>query len=72
MIGIDYFYKNMNCNLIIKGKYVLTMNEKMDVFNDGIVVVDNDRIIEIGTKEILKNIRVRKLLMPETVLLCLD
>jgi len=44
----------MNCSLIIKAKYVLTMNEKMDVFNDGIVVVDNDRIIEIGTKEILK------------------
>ena len=52
----------MNCNLIIKGKYVLTMNEKMDVFNDGIVAIDDDKIITIGTKEILKKYKSKKII----------
>ena len=38
----------MNCDLIIKGKYVLPMNEKMSVIEDGAVVVVDNIIKEVG------------------------
>ncbi|MCK5320207.1 amidohydrolase [Candidatus Parcubacteria bacterium] len=51
-----------NCSLIIKGKYVLTMDNQMSIFNDGVVAVDNDRIIAIGGKEILKKYKSEKII----------
>ena len=51
-----------NCSLIVKGKYVLTMDSKMSVFDDGIVVVDNDKIIAIGKKEIFKKYKSEKII----------
>jgi 5-methylthioadenosine/S-adenosylhomocysteine deaminase len=34
--------------LLVKGKYILTMDEKGSVVTDGAVVVENDKIIDVG------------------------
>lgn len=40
---------------IIRGKYLITMNEKDEIIEDGALVVDEDKIIEINTfEEILR------------------
>ena len=51
-----------DCSLIIKGKYVLTMDNQMSNFNDGVVVIDNDKIIEISGKEILDKYKSEKII----------
>ncbi len=40
---------------IIRGKYLITMNEKDEIIEDGALVVDEDKVIEINTfEEILR------------------
>lgn len=51
-----------NCDLIIKGKYVLTMDNKMSAFNDGFVAVNGGEIIEIGAREILEKYNSKKII----------
>ncbi len=41
----------MDCDLIIKGKYLLPMNEKMQIIEDGAVVIVGDVIKETGKAE---------------------
>ena len=53
----------MNCDLIIKGKYVLPMNEKMSVIEDGAVVVVDNIIKEVGlSKDIEQKFVVKKVI----------
>ncbi len=41
-------------DLIIKNGIVLTMNAEKDVFNDGVVVINGNRIIAVGEADILR------------------
>jgi len=43
----------MDCDLIIKGKYVLPIDEKLSVIKDGMVIIDKGKIIDLGEKRIL-------------------
>lgn len=38
----------MNCDLIVKGKYVLPMDESLAVIKDGAVVIENKKIVKVG------------------------
>ena len=49
-------------DLIVKNGIVLTMNEKKEVINDGVVIVKGNKIIEIGDKKILKNYSSKKII----------
>lgn len=40
--------------LTVKGKYVLTMDEKYGLIKDGAVVVEKNRILDVGTKKEMK------------------
>jgi len=44
-----------DCSLIIKGKYVLPMNSELEVIEDGIVVVEENIIKDIGKQSELKD-----------------
>ncbi len=37
-----------NCDLIVKGKYVLPMDDEMSIIKDGMVVVEKNKIIAVG------------------------
>ena len=45
----------MNCDLLIKGKYVLPIDERMLIFNDGIIAIAGEKIIDIGLQGNLEN-----------------
>ena len=38
-------------SLLVKGKYVLTMDEKYGIIQDGAVIVENDKIIDVGSSK---------------------
>ncbi len=44
----------METSLIIKNGQVLTMNENKDIIQDGVVVINQDKIIAIGDEALLK------------------
>ncbi len=44
-----------NCDLIVKGKYVLQMDDEMSVIENGMVVVEKNKIIVLGKEKELKN-----------------
>jgi len=49
----------MNSIFIIRGQYIITMNEHDEVLNNSGVVVKDDKIIDIGDfSELLKNIKI--------------
>lgn len=52
----------MNCDLIIKGKYVLTINKEMVIFENGAVVIDDSKIIDIGNHDILEKYQSKNLI----------
>lgn len=39
------------CDLIIKGKYILTMNDKAEIIEDGAIIVQDKKIIAIDTQK---------------------
>jgi len=45
---------NQKVSLIIKNGTILTMNEDHKIIEDGVVIIDKNKIIAIGDKEILK------------------
>lgn len=47
--------KSMYCDLIIKGKYVLPMDDEMSIIKDGMVAVDKNTIIAVGEEKELKS-----------------
>ncbi len=50
----SYSLAQMETSLIIKNGQVLTMNENKDIIQDGVVIINQDKIIAIGDKELLK------------------
>ncbi|MCK4553501.1 amidohydrolase, partial [Candidatus Parcubacteria bacterium] len=44
-----------NCNLIIKAKYVLPMDNDLNIIENGMVVVSGNKILQVGKVEDLKN-----------------
>ncbi|MEA3464104.1 MAG: amidohydrolase [Patescibacteria group bacterium] len=45
-----------NCNLIIKGKYVLPMDRNLSVIKDGMVIASENKILDIGKQSELENL----------------
>ena len=45
----------LNCDLIIKGKYVLPMDKDLSIIEDGMAVVSGNKILQAGKAEDLKN-----------------
>jgi len=53
----------MHCDLIIKGKYVLPMDEKLSVIKDGFVAVSGNKIIAVGAvAELEKEYQAKKII----------
>jgi len=50
----------MKCDLLIKGKYVLPMDDKLSVIKDGFVAVAGDKIAAVGAGEEIKNYQAEK------------
>lgn len=49
-------------SLIVKNGQILTMNEAKDVIEDGVIVVDDNRILKVGGEELLKEYRAKKVI----------
>jgi len=45
----------VNCNLIVKGKYILPMNSELDIIKDGLVVVSENKIVAVGRQSDLED-----------------
>ncbi|MEI6596892.1 MAG: amidohydrolase [bacterium] len=45
----------MNCDLIIKGKYILPMEDKLTVIKDGFIAVLKNKIVALGSGADIKN-----------------
>ena len=45
----------MNCDLIIKGKYVLPMDDELSIVKDGFVAVSKNKIVAVGVGDEIKN-----------------
>lgn len=52
-------------SIIIKNGTVLTMNEKRDVIENGVVVIKNNKIISVGDEELLKQYSAKKVIDAE-------
>jgi len=52
----------MLCNLIIKGKYILPMNENLSVIKDGSVAVLENKIIAIGPGDEISNYQAKEII----------
>ena len=55
-------FEKESVSLIIKNGQILTMNEKKDVIEDGVIIVDQDSIIAIGNKTLLKKYKSKKII----------
>ncbi|MFW9817790.1 MAG: amidohydrolase family protein, partial [Candidatus Thorarchaeota archaeon] len=42
-------------SILIKNGYVLTMNPTRDILTNGSVYIENEKIVEVGKAEVLKN-----------------
>ncbi|MGL5054025.1 MAG: amidohydrolase [Cetobacterium sp.] len=49
-------------NIIIKNGTILTMNEQREVLKDGVIVIKNNKIISIGSKDLLKKYNAKKVI----------
>jgi 5-methylthioadenosine/S-adenosylhomocysteine deaminase len=45
----------MNCDLIVKGKYVLPMDDELSIIKDGFVAVSKNKIVAVGAGDEIKN-----------------
>ena len=52
-------------SIIIKNGTVLTMNEKRDVIENGVIVIKNNKIISVGDEELLKQYSAKKVIDAE-------
>lgn len=43
------------CDLIIKGKYVITTNNNSEIIKDGAVAIDKEKIVSIGNGKVIEN-----------------
>lgn len=50
----------MVCDLLIKAKYILPMNEALDIIQDGFVAVSDGKIIAIGSVETINNFEAKE------------
>ena len=50
----------VNADIIIKNGTVLTMNENHDIIEKGVVVVKNNQILKVGSKDILEQYKAEK------------
>ena len=61
VISLAAFSKE-RVSLIIKNGQVLTMNEEKDIIEDGVIIVDDNRILKVGGEELLKEYRAKKVI----------
>ena len=55
ILGCNSFAaKKEKVNVIIKNGTVLTMNDKREVIEDGVIVIKDNKILSVGSKELLK------------------
>ncbi len=55
LIGFStYSFAQIETSLIIKNGQILTMNAQKDIIQDGVLVVDQDKIVAIGNEDLLK------------------
>lgn len=47
-------FAQTDVSLIIKNGQVLTMNAEKEVFNDGVVIINNDEIVAVGDASLLE------------------
>ncbi len=52
----------MLCDLIIKGKYVLPMDEKLTVIQNGFVAVADNKILAVGAGDEIKNYQAKEMI----------
>ncbi|MGL5703651.1 MAG: amidohydrolase [Cetobacterium sp.] len=57
--------KKESANIIIKNGTVLTMNEKRDIIENGVIVIKNNKIISVGTEDLLKKYSANKVIDAE-------
>ena len=52
----------MQCDLIIKGKYILSMDEKLTVIENGFVAVSKNKILALGGDNEIKNYKTQEVI----------
>ncbi len=60
-LSITSFAKE-KMDLIIKNGTILTMNSKLDIIEDGVIVVEKNKIVEVGDKKLLKKYSSKKII----------
>jgi len=61
VISLAAFSKE-RVSLIVKNGQILTMNEEKDIIEDGVIIVDDNRILKVGGEELLKEYRAKKVI----------
>jgi len=61
VISLAAFSKD-RVSLIVKNGQILTMNEEKDIIEDGVIIVDDNRILKVGGEELLKEYRAKKVI----------
>lgn len=53
---------SFSADIIIKNGTILTMNEDANIIENGVIVIENNKIIALGTKDILQNYKANKII----------